>query len=98
MAEAKEPEGAPEGEPVFDTGGAAIAVALDEARTDPTLHNEVAAFLATLPADPGWEPDALALVVVALATGIALEQRVDPGTVPEGLPGRVLAALVGPGG
>jgi BetI-type transcriptional repressor, C-terminal len=57
----------------------------------------VAAFLATLPADPGWDPDGLALVVVALATGIALEERVDPGTVPAGLPARVLAALVRPG-
>jgi transcriptional regulator BetI-like protein len=57
----------------------------------------VAAFLATLPADPGWDPDGLALAVVALATGIALEERVDPGTVPAGLPARVPAALVRPG-
>jgi AcrR family transcriptional regulator len=57
----------------------------------------VAAFLDGLPADPGWDPDQLALVVVALATGLALEERADPGAVPEGLVTHLLGALVGGG-
>jgi AcrR family transcriptional regulator len=60
------------------------------------VSDAVARFLATLPADPGWDADALALVVVALATGLALEERAEPGVVPVGLPARVLEALVEP--
>jgi AcrR family transcriptional regulator len=58
------------------------------------VTDAVRAFLAGLPNDPGWSPDALALVVVALATGLALEERADPGTVDEGLAARVLGSLV----
>ena len=46
MAEGREPEGPEEAEPAFDTGAAGIAVALDEARADPSLRDEVAGFLA----------------------------------------------------
>jgi AcrR family transcriptional regulator len=59
------------------------------------VSEAVEGFLAGLPGDPGWDPDALALVVLALATGLAFEERADPGAVPEGLPARVLGALVG---
>jgi AcrR family transcriptional regulator len=45
---------------------------------------------------PGWDADSLALVVVALAHGLALEALPDPDAVPEGLVPRVLGALVGP--
>ena len=45
MAVAEEAAGAPEGEPAFHTGAAGIAVALDEARADPSLRGEVSAFL-----------------------------------------------------
>jgi AcrR family transcriptional regulator len=58
------------------------------------VTDAVRAFLAGLPDDPGWSPEALALVVVALATGLALEERADPGTVDEGLAARVLGSLV----
>ncbi len=46
VAEGRETEGPEEAEPAFDTGAAGIAVALDEARADPTLRDEVAGFLA----------------------------------------------------
>ena len=46
MAEAREPEAAEEAEPAFDTGAAAIALALDEARDHPAKADEVSAFLA----------------------------------------------------
>jgi AcrR family transcriptional regulator len=54
-----------------------------------------AAFLAGLPEDPGWTPEDLALVVIALANGLAFEELADPGSVPPGLAARVLGALVG---
>ncbi|NYJ05046.1 TetR/AcrR family transcriptional regulator [Petropleomorpha daqingensis] len=54
-----------------------------------------AAFLAGLPEDPGWTAEALALVVIALAHGLAFEELADPGSVPPGLAARVLGALVG---
>ena len=54
-----------------------------------------AAFLAGLPEDPDWTAEALALVVVALANGLAFEELADPGSVPPGLAARVLGALVG---
>jgi AcrR family transcriptional regulator len=54
-----------------------------------------AAFLAGLPEDPDWTPEALALVVVALANGLAFEELADPGSVPPGLAARVLGTLVG---
>lgn len=50
------------------------------------------------PVTPGWDAESLALVVVALAQGLALEALPDPGAVPEGLVTRVLAALVAPAG
>ena len=46
MADVLEPDGTPEGAPGFEAGAAGIAVALDEARADPSLRGEVAAFLA----------------------------------------------------
>lgn len=46
MAELLEPEEAPEGVAGFEAGAAGVAVALDEARADPSLRGEVAAFLA----------------------------------------------------
>ncbi len=46
MAEGREPDVAEEAEPAFDTGAAAVAVALDEARDDPAKRDEVQAFLA----------------------------------------------------
>ncbi len=45
MTEAREPEAAEEAEPSFDTGAAAVAAALDEARVDPSLRAHVAGFL-----------------------------------------------------
>ena len=54
-------------------------------------------FLAGLPEDPGWTPEALALVVIALANGLAFEELADPGSVPPGLAARVLGALVARG-
>jgi AcrR family transcriptional regulator len=56
-----------------------------------------AAFLAGLPEDPGWTPEELALVVLALANGLAFEELADPASVPPGLAARVLGALVGAG-
>jgi tetratricopeptide (TPR) repeat protein len=44
MAEAAESEPAEEIEPAFDTGAAAVAAALDEARADPSLRGHVEAF------------------------------------------------------
>src|SRR5579859_540113 len=44
MAESGEPDAPEEVQPAFDTGAAAMAVALDEAREDPSLRDEVAAF------------------------------------------------------
>jgi AcrR family transcriptional regulator len=44
-------------------------------------------------AAPGWDADSLALVVMALANGLALEAMPDPDAVPEDLVPRVLAAL-----
>src|SRR3954464_7446491 len=38
------------------------------------VSEAVEGFLAGLPGDPGWDPDALALVVLALATGLAFEE------------------------
>ncbi len=46
VAEGRGPEGAEEAEPAFDTAAAGIAVALDEARSEPSLRGEVAGFLA----------------------------------------------------
>ena len=46
MAEAAESEPAEEIEPAFDTGAVAMAAALDEARDDPALKDQVAAFFA----------------------------------------------------
>jgi AcrR family transcriptional regulator len=54
--------------------------------------------LDTRPVAPGWDPESLALVVVALANGLALEALPDPDAVPDGLVARVLGALVEPGG
>jgi len=56
----------------------------------------VADVLRDRPVAPGWEPEALALVVVALAHGLALEELPDPGAVPPDLVPRVLEALVEP--
>ncbi|MDB5483330.1 MAG: hypothetical protein JWO83_4383 [Caulobacteraceae bacterium] len=44
MAETAEPEASEEVQAAFDTGAAAMAAALDEAREDPSLRDEVAAF------------------------------------------------------
>jgi tetratricopeptide (TPR) repeat protein len=44
MAESAEPETSEEVQAAFDTGAAAMAAALDEARDDPSLRDEVAAF------------------------------------------------------
>lgn len=58
----------------------------------------VSGFLATHPGRPagsGWEPEGLAVVLVALANGLALEGLPDPAAVPEGLVPQVLGALVG---
>ncbi len=44
MAEALEPEASEEVQAAFDTGAAAMAAALDEARDDSTLREDVAAF------------------------------------------------------
>jgi tetratricopeptide (TPR) repeat protein len=46
MAEAIEPEGMRETESVLGAGAVGVAVALDEAREDPSLRAEIAAFLA----------------------------------------------------
>jgi AcrR family transcriptional regulator len=54
--------------------------------------------LDTRPVAPGWDADSLALVVVALANGLALEALPDPDAVPDGLVARVLGALLEPGG
>jgi len=44
MAESAEPEASEEVQATFNTGAAAMAAALDEARDDPSLREEVAAF------------------------------------------------------
>ena len=44
MAETIEPEASEQVQAALDTGGAAMAAALDEARDDPSLRDEVAAF------------------------------------------------------
>jgi AcrR family transcriptional regulator len=77
----------------------AVAEAFAESRRRlrARVVDAAAAFLAGLPEDPGWTPEALALVVVALANGLAFEELADPGSVPPGLAARVLGALVGPG-
>jgi AcrR family transcriptional regulator len=49
--------------------------------------------LRTRSATPGWDADSLALVVMALANGLALEALPDPDAVPEDLVPRVLGAL-----
>lgn len=61
------------------------------------IADVAAHFLAERPgAAAGWDPESLALVVVTLANGLALEGVPDPGAVPEGLVSRVLGALVAP--
>ena len=76
---------------------ASVAEAFTESRR--RLRAQVveaaAAFLAGLPEDPGWTPEDLALVVIALANGLAFEALADPASVPPGLAARVLGALVG---
>lgn len=57
-----------------------IAAVVDE-----VLHTRSAA--------PGWDADSLALVVMALANGLALEALPDPDAVPPDLVPRVLGAL-----
>jgi hypothetical protein len=42
---------------------------------------------------PGWDADSLALVVMALANGLALEALPDPDAVPPDVVPRVLGAL-----
>ena len=49
--------------------------------------------LRTRAAAPGWDADSLALVVMALANGLALEALPDPDAVPADLVPRVLGAL-----
>jgi hypothetical protein len=44
-------------------------------------------------AAPGWDADSLALVVIALANGLALEALPDPDAVPQDLVPRVLEVL-----
>ena len=73
------------------------AFAASRQRLHARVVEAVAAFLASPPEDTGWTPDALALVVVALADGPAVEELADPGSVPAGLAARVPGALVGPG-
>jgi AcrR family transcriptional regulator len=72
--------------------GAAFAAARRRLRE--RVVEAVTAFLTGLPREPGWAPEDLALVVVALANGLAFEELSDPGAVPAGLAGRVLGALV----
>jgi hypothetical protein len=70
------------------------------ARSRRTLRSRIAdaaaAFLTAHPPreGPAWDPQELAVVLVALANGLALEALPDPGAVPDGLVGRVLARLV----
>jgi AcrR family transcriptional regulator len=77
----------------------AVAAAFAESRRRlrARVVEAAAAFLAGLPQDTGWTPEALAVVVVALANGLAFEELADPGSVPPGLAARVLGALVGRG-
>lgn len=46
---------------------------------------------------PALEPAELAVAILALSNGLALEQRTEPGSVPADLFGRILALLVRPG-
>jgi AcrR family transcriptional regulator len=60
------------------------------------VEEVVAGFLRTRPAAPGWDAARIALVVVALANGLALEALPDPGAVPQDLAAQVLGALLEP--
>lgn len=54
----------------------------------------VAGFLTDRGIATDWDPESLAVVITALANGLALEAVPDPGSVPGGLAARVLGALV----
>jgi len=73
----------------------AEAFARSRRRLRAQVVDAAAAFLAGLPEATDWTPEALAVVVVALANGLAFEELADPGSVPPGLAARVLGALVG---
>jgi AcrR family transcriptional regulator len=62
------------------------------------VADAAAAFLSAHPSRTAdgrpWDPQELAVVLVALANGLALEDLPDPAAVPEGLVDRVLRKLV----
>jgi AcrR family transcriptional regulator len=62
------------------------------------IADVIAGFLAERGIATSWDPGSLAVVITALANGLALEAVPDPGVVPEGLAARVLTALVEPPG
>jgi AcrR family transcriptional regulator len=53
------------------------------------------AWTAAVDADPAAPPEELAVLMKALLTGLALQKRLDPDSVPDDLAVRGLAALVG---
>ncbi|MGA2836783.1 MAG: TetR/AcrR family transcriptional regulator [Acidimicrobiales bacterium] len=55
----------------------------------------IAGWTAAVGAQPAAGPEELAVLVKALLTGLAMQKRLDPGSVPDDLALRGLAALVG---
>jgi len=55
----------------------------------------IESWTASVGAAPAAGPDELAVLVKALVTGLAMQKRLDPGTVPDDLALRGLAALMG---